>query len=629
MSDPHLAQARERLGHVLKDRWVLEDVLGVGGMAAVYAARHRNGARAAIKLLHGPLSEDQVVRERFLREAYLANSLEHGGTVHVLDDDADPKLGPFLVMELLDGQSLLELLDAGVAFDVHAVLDIANQALDVLAAAHERRVVHRDLKPANLFLCRNGHVKVLDFGIARVLDETQARLTRTGVPLGTPAYMAPEQARGLGREADGRADLYALGATLFRLLAGRHVHVGRGAEQIAKVATMRAPKLKDVAPQVPPMVAAVIDRSLEFEPERRYTTARDMQSDVRALLQGQIPPIASRPLPEPGPVPSLPAIAPKRRGTGSQQVPDNRRDDVSAIAESLRQRAKEAARRPDAFTVALEEGTTEEREEDENMPTLVGSPREMIVGSRPTPLSEATPPARRPARVPAPRRHPMAQPPPSARNTADAATGIWGTAAAQAFARVPNVPVPQPPSSHSHVASYGASSPSPQSRPLIAAPPPVRIEERFGQIDEVDDGAPTIARGDAKALLAQLAQAKAAAPGAQPPPVAANPGGRPGGMFGPPSDEPPSSQRGPLSRTQMKMSVPQFSPPSIPPVPYVERTLEPSADVVPRQQPLDAPPLTPQVEPPQGMNRGALIVLLALLVILVPLIVALIFKVAK
>jgi serine/threonine-protein kinase len=150
MPDPQLAMARERLGHVLKDRWVLEDVLGVGGMAAVYAARHRNGAKAAIKLLHGPLSEDQVVRERFLREAYLANSLEHIGTVHVLDDDADPKLGPFLVMELLDGSSILELLDKGVQFEVPVVLDIADQTLDVLAAAHEKNIVHRDLKPANL-----------------------------------------------------------------------------------------------------------------------------------------------------------------------------------------------------------------------------------------------------------------------------------------------------------------------------------------------------------------------------------------------------------------------------------------------------------------------------------------------
>jgi serine/threonine-protein kinase len=449
MPDPQLAMARERLGHVLKDRWVLEDVLGVGGMAAVYAARHRNGAKAAIKLLHGPLSEDQVVRERFLREAYLANSLEHIGTVHVLDDDADPKLGPFLVMELLDGSSILELLDKGVQFEVPVVLDIADQTLDVLAAAHEKNIVHRDLKPANLFLCRNGQVKVLDFGIARVLDQNQARLTRTGVPLGTPAYMAPEQARGQGRDADGRADIYALGATMFRMLAGRHVHVGRGAEQIAKVATQRAPKLGQVAQQLPPMLCAVVDRSLEFEQDRRYETARAMQGDVRALVRGATPPIASRPLPDPGAVPALPPLQPRKRkdSFNTSPVPSEqpKQDPFAQVAESLRQRAHELARRPDAFTV-MQEGAEETDEDEEDMPTMVGTRPEMELGKKPTSLADLyrPPPPRRPAKTqPFEKR----QPPPQSR------------AAAQVFARIPNVPVP------------------PGSRPPV-----------------VDDEAPTIAR---------------------------------------------------------------------------------------------------------------------------------------
>jgi eukaryotic-like serine/threonine-protein kinase len=547
---------------------VLEDVLGVGGMAAVYAARHRNGARAAIKLLHGTISEDAVVRERFLREAYLANSLGHIGTVHVLDDDADPKLGPFLVMELLDGSSLLELLEKGVTFDVPAALDIAMQALDVLAVAHERGIVHRDLKPANLFLCRSGAVKVLDFGIARVLDASQARLTRTGVPLGTPAYMAPEQARGLGRDADGRADLYALGATLFRLLGGRHVHVGRGAEQIAQVATIRAPKLKSVAPNIPDAVAAIIDRSLEFEPERRYENARAMQGDVRAVQKGDPPPIASKPLPPPGPVPGLPPLAPRKRTASVGPGAEPKRDVVAEMAESHRQRAKEAARRPDAFTVAYDTEQDDE-EEDENMPTLVGSPQDMIIGHKPTALSEAALSRRRvPPGIPSPRRNPVVPATGgSTEQSAAAGEGIWGVAAAQAFARIPNVPVPQQP-----LAATAATGTKPVSVPMGGMrAPQVRIQER----DDEDLDAPTLARGEG--LQAALLQLPA-------PPQSASP-------------VPPSR---PVPKTQMQWQ-PGFSPPSIPPASGARTT--PSQ---PRSE--------PEIEPPR--SRMQLVLGLFALVVL-------------
>ncbi|GAC1581817.1 MAG: hypothetical protein NVS3B20_12550 [Polyangiales bacterium] len=355
MAAANLATARGRIGHVLKDCWVLENVVGLGGMAVVYAARHRNGGLGAIKLLHHQISEDTVVRERFLREAYLANSIDHPGVVRVLDDDADPELGPYLVMELLDGHSLLDLLERKSIFSESQVLDIADQTLDVLARAHELGIVHRDLKPANLFLCGDGTVKVLDFGIARILDDGQTHhLTRTGVPLGTPAYMAPEQARGQGRTADGRADVYELGATLFRLLAGRHVHVGHGAEQIAKVATQRAPKLRQTA-RVPERVALIVDRALEFEPDRRYQSARAMQSDVRNVRHGEAPAIASTPMDSPGALPMLTMTRPLRSAEDAVEqstdlpLSDHDRDPVTLLAETARKRARDIARRPDAF----------------------------------------------------------------------------------------------------------------------------------------------------------------------------------------------------------------------------------------------------------------------------------------
>jgi serine/threonine-protein kinase len=351
MASDNLALAKARLGAVLKDRWQLEQVIGVGGMAAVYAARHRNGARAAIKLLHGPLSEDVVVRERFLREAYLANSVDHVGVVRVLDDDADPKLGPFLVMELLEGESMLDLLERGITISVDKALDILDQSLDVLAKAHDVGIVHRDLKPANLFICHNGTVKVLDFGIARLLDENFNRLTRQGVPLGTPAYMAPEQARGLGRDVDGRADVYAIGATIFRVLTGRHVHVGQGAAQIAMVAMQRAPRVATVSPKLPRGVCAVLDHALELEPADRYINAREMQGDVRRVRAGKEPQHA--PLdPEPRrDTPSVPLSPTLPKKIGAPPRPKTLADSVSRLADQARERAHALAKRPDAFTV--------------------------------------------------------------------------------------------------------------------------------------------------------------------------------------------------------------------------------------------------------------------------------------
>src|SRR5262249_53641066 len=180
MADELDARALERVGRVLNEKWTLERLLGVGGMAAVYAARHRNGARGAVKVLHPDLSSHKEVRERFLREGYAANRVEHPGAVKVTDDDIIAT-GPdartaYLVMEILEGESLQDRLERGPAVGEREFLSIAEAVLDVLEAAHDRGVIHRDLKPENLFLVRATpegapavRVKVLDFGLARLL----------------------------------------------------------------------------------------------------------------------------------------------------------------------------------------------------------------------------------------------------------------------------------------------------------------------------------------------------------------------------------------------------------------------------------------------------------------------------
>jgi serine/threonine protein kinase len=285
--------ARARVGTVLDDKWTLERLLGVGGMAAVYAARHRNGARAAVKVLHPDLSRYQEVRERFQREGYAANRVGHPGAVKVLDDDVvsgGPEAGTaYIVMEMLDGCSMQERLERGPAMSEIEFLRIADRVLDVLRAAHARGVVHRDLKPENLFLVRDDtsgdgpRVKVLDFGLARIL-QGQA-ITKYGFALGTPSFMSPEQAAGRLEEIDGRTDLFALAATGFRLRTGRRIHEGANAvELVSKMASLSAPPIRSMAPDVSVSFARVVDRALEFRRGDRYATAAEMQTDVRQAL---------------------------------------------------------------------------------------------------------------------------------------------------------------------------------------------------------------------------------------------------------------------------------------------------------------------------------------------------------
>jgi serine/threonine-protein kinase len=280
--------AERRVGTTLRDKWTLEKLLGVGGMAAVYVGVHRIGQRAAIKILHPEVARSPELRARFEQEAHAVNRFVHPGVVEVRDIDVTEDGAPFLVMELLEGTSLADRADGGTV-ERGEVLRLADELLDVLVAAHARGIVHRDIKPDNLFVTREGRLKVLDFGIARVKDGMAALHTRTGAMLGTAPYMAPEQIRGV--DIDARVDVFAVGATMFRLLARRRVHEVRGeAEMLVLMATVPAPPLVSVAPDVPPEVGRVVDRALAFDRDQRYPDAASMQRDVQALRAGVPPP---------------------------------------------------------------------------------------------------------------------------------------------------------------------------------------------------------------------------------------------------------------------------------------------------------------------------------------------------
>jgi serine/threonine-protein kinase len=294
-SEAAVQRAQRRVGTVVREKYRVERVLGMGGMACVYLAVHRNGHRVALKVLNPELAVDADVRARFVREAYAANAIDHAGVARVIDDDETPEGEPFLVMELLEGETLQERAKrAGGTLPPREVLGLAYRLLDVVAAAHDKGILHRDLKPDNVFVTKEGIVKVLDFGVARMaIPASGTDPTRTGRTMGTPAFMAPEQAFGKTREVDVRSDVWSVGATMFALLSGRYVHEAENAAQLLVLAaTQHARSLAAVAPETPAPVVAIVDRACSFTRDERFPTARAMQAAVadahRALFGADV-----------------------------------------------------------------------------------------------------------------------------------------------------------------------------------------------------------------------------------------------------------------------------------------------------------------------------------------------------
>ncbi len=289
-SDAEPREGAERVGRTLRQKWHLDALIDVGGMAAVYAATHRNGMRGAVKILHAEIARCEDLARRFRREGYIANKIGHPGALRVIDDDVDDDGRPFLVMELLEGATLYEWAAArGGRLPAEQVLLVTDQLLDVLVAAHERGIIHRDVKPENLFLTRDGHVKVLDFGIARLSEakEPSPSTTSAGVPMGSPGFMSPEQARGRWDLVDVQSDVWSVGATMFTLLSGEYVHVEDTLpELLAATFTKPARSLATVLPDAPPALVALVDRALRTRLADRWPDARSMQEALRATLPG-------------------------------------------------------------------------------------------------------------------------------------------------------------------------------------------------------------------------------------------------------------------------------------------------------------------------------------------------------
>jgi len=277
---------KKRVGSVINGKWRVDALIGQGGMAEVYAATHHNGRRAALKVLFPELSRDEVIRERFLREGYLGNKVPHPGRVEVFDNDITEDGADFLVMELLHGDALDQIVKRnGGKIDVTDALEVVEQLLDFLSACHAQGIVHRDLKPANIFLTNEGKVKVLDFGVAQHRESQNAIHTRAGTAIGTPSYMSPEQARGLGDKLDGRADIFSIGAILFYVLSGNRLHKGRSNDEaLILAATQPAPSLARIAPDLPVDLIALVDKALAWDRRNRFSDAQEMRAEVLRLL---------------------------------------------------------------------------------------------------------------------------------------------------------------------------------------------------------------------------------------------------------------------------------------------------------------------------------------------------------
>ncbi|MEJ7602692.1 MAG: serine/threonine-protein kinase [Kofleriaceae bacterium] len=283
---PAVKLAKSGPARVIGGKYEILKELGKGGMGVVYLARHTGtGRRVALKEIMRDSLGDKTMIERFYREARATSSIETRHITPVLDTGSDPETqNPYLVMELLTGEDLQTFIDRRGVLEEELAVKIVGQACIGLARAHAAGVIHRDIKPANLFLHRlDGEVvvKLLDFGVARVSVENNRALTATGVMLGTPLYMSPEQVVG-AKNLDHRTDVWSLGIVLYEALTG--VTPYDEIETIGGLLVAICSRPPRVPKHVPGPIATVLSRSLALDPADRYATADDMLADLRAIV---------------------------------------------------------------------------------------------------------------------------------------------------------------------------------------------------------------------------------------------------------------------------------------------------------------------------------------------------------
>jgi serine/threonine-protein kinase len=279
------------IGEILGECYEIVRVIGYGGMATVYEAHHTRllNKRFAVKLLLPEFAVKPELVVRFAREAETASRIEHANIVEVYDVHRTKEGTPYIVCEYLEGKELGVLLDHVGRLQPAMVVEIACQICDGLAAAHAAGVVHRDVKPENVFLIGEPDkpiAKLLDFGISKIAEADGDKLTRTGLVMGTPSYMPPEQAR--GAKVDLRADVYGVGAILYRALTGRLPFSGDDPTAVlAAVLTKEPERPRAVEPSVPEGLELIIEHAMAKDRERRYPTIDALREDLQRWAESE------------------------------------------------------------------------------------------------------------------------------------------------------------------------------------------------------------------------------------------------------------------------------------------------------------------------------------------------------
>jgi eukaryotic-like serine/threonine-protein kinase len=274
---------------LLGDRYELDGVVGRGGMAEVYRARDLRLDRiVAIKTLRTDLARDQTFQARFRREAQSSASLNNPSIVAVYDTGEDMSSGlpvPYIVMEYVDGRTVRDLLIEGHRLLPERTLEIVSGVLRALEYSHQAGIVHRDIKPGNVMVTRNGDIKVMDFGIARAMSDTQSTMTQTAQVIGTAQYLSPEQAR--GERVDARSDLYSTGCLMYELLTGRPPFTGDSPVAIAYQHVRENPiPPSRIDPSLPPWADSIVLKAMAKSTNDRYQSAADMQADIQRAASG-------------------------------------------------------------------------------------------------------------------------------------------------------------------------------------------------------------------------------------------------------------------------------------------------------------------------------------------------------
>ncbi|HEU4534037.1 MAG TPA: serine/threonine-protein kinase, partial [Polyangiaceae bacterium] len=285
-SDP-AGERRALIGRVLEDKYRPTAILGEGGMGTVYEAEHLLiGRRVALKVLHPAHAQRRDAVWRFRHEARVAGSIGHPNICEIYDVGQLDDGSPYLVMERLHGETLADRIERENELPFLDVIDVALQVLSALSTAHEKSIIHRDIKPENIFLSERAGfaplAKLLDFGISKAAADEDLHLTRTGMVMGTPYYMAPEQAR--GEVIDPRIDLYATGVIIYESLTGQRPFAASNYSALLRLILFEDPKpMRELRPSLPEPFEHVVKKALSKDRELRFQTAQEFIAALAAL----------------------------------------------------------------------------------------------------------------------------------------------------------------------------------------------------------------------------------------------------------------------------------------------------------------------------------------------------------